>query len=71
MRKGSFRFEGIFSCNTSSQSGIELGSETEQRYLNEIKVSTYPQIIPHITLLDSQGKSVLVFEINEYPVYFH
>ena len=48
--------------------GIDVGPETEQRYLNEIKVSTYPQIIPHIKRFEIRGQKILVFEINEYPI---
>jgi ATP-dependent DNA helicase RecG len=48
--------------------GINVGPETEQRYLNEIKVATYPQLIPHITPIAVKGKNLLVFEINEYPI---
>ncbi len=54
--------------NSGRPTGIGFGPETEQRYLNQIKVATYPQIIPHITLIDIKGKNILVFEINEYPV---
>ena len=35
--------------NKGRPTGIDVGPETEQRYLNEIKVATYPQIIPRIT----------------------
>jgi ATP-dependent DNA helicase RecG len=54
--------------NAGKSTGLDIGPETEQRYLNEIKISTYPQILPHITLLELDGKHVLVFEINEYPI---
>ncbi len=54
--------------NNGRPTDIRVGPETEQRYLNEIKLATYPQILPHITLLDIDGKDVLVFEIHEYPV---
>ncbi|MCG8633464.1 MAG: putative DNA binding domain-containing protein [Desulfobacterales bacterium] len=49
-------------------SGINIGPETEQRYINEIKVATYPQIIPKTFIFEEGGKKALVFEINEYPV---
>ncbi|MEA1933402.1 MAG: putative DNA binding domain-containing protein [Thermodesulfobacteriota bacterium] len=49
-------------------SGIKTGPETVQRYLNEIKVSTYPQILPNVDEYEIKGKTVLVFAINEYPV---
>ena len=48
--------------------GIELGSETEQKYLNDIKTATYPQLLPHSDVYEVDGKAVLVLEINEYPV---
>ena len=48
--------------------GIEMGPETEQKYLNDIKTSTYPQLIPHSDIYDINGKTTLVFEVNEYPV---
>ena len=54
--------------NAGKPTGLDIGPETEQRYLNEIKVSTYPQILPHITSLEIQGKHVLVLEIDEYPI---
>ena len=48
--------------------GVDITPETEQKYLNEIKISTYPQIIPHLDLYDVKGKAVLVFKINKYPI---
>jgi len=54
--------------NIGKPTGLDIGQETEQRYFNEIKVSTYPQILPHITSTKVEGKDVLVFEINEYPI---
>jgi len=48
--------------------GIEAGPETMQRYLNEVKVATYPQILPNIDEHEIEGRTVLVFEISEYPV---
>lgn len=44
--------------------GIELGPETEQKYINEIKTATYPQLIPHSDIHEIEGKTILVFEIN-------
>ena len=54
--------------NAGKPTGLDIGQETVQRYFNEIKVSTYPQTLPHITSLKIEGKHVLVFEINEYPI---
>lgn len=38
--------------NDGHACGVEIGPETEQRCLNEIKVATYPQIMPMISALD-------------------
>ena len=48
--------------------GVDIGPETLQRYLNEIKTATYPQLIPNTDVSEIDGKTVVVFEINEYPV---
>lgn len=48
--------------------GVEVGPETLQRYLNEIKVATYPQLFPKIWIDEEGEKHLLVFEVNEYPV---
>ena len=45
--------------------GVDVGPETLQRYLNEIKVATYPQLFPKIWVDAKDGKSILVFEISE------
>jgi ATP-dependent DNA helicase RecG len=54
--------------DTGEVCGVSLGQETVQRYLNEIKVSTYPQLIPKIEVLTIEGKQVLSFEVSEYPI---
>jgi len=48
--------------------GTQVHKETEQRCINEIKQSTYPQIMPRVTVHEIKGKTLLVFEISEYPV---
>lgn len=48
--------------------GVNIGPETLQRYLNEIKTATYPQLIPNADVSEIDGKTVVVFEINEFPV---
>ncbi|MCK5783085.1 MAG: putative DNA binding domain-containing protein, partial [Desulfobacterales bacterium] len=48
--------------------GVAVGSETVQRYLNEIKMATYPQIYPKVLVQQHDEKSVIIFEINEYPI---
>ncbi|MFW5641038.1 MAG: RNA-binding domain-containing protein [Thermodesulfobacteriota bacterium] len=54
--------------DSGKPSGVDIGAESGQRYLNEIKNATYPQIIPHVRYFKLSGKTVLVFTIHEYPV---
>ena len=48
--------------------GVDISDETLQHYQNEIKVATYPQLFPKIWVEEREGKSVIVFEVSEYPV---
>ncbi|WP_459947322.1 Fic family protein [Desulfocastanea catecholica] len=48
--------------------GVHVGPETIQRYINEIKTSTYPQLFPSVKTIEKERHAVLLFEINEYPV---
>ena len=54
--------------NAGKPTGLDFNAESEQRYINAIKTATYPQVIPHVTAFDLGGRTVLVFEINEYPI---
>jgi len=59
----------IIGMNDNGQvRGTEVNPETEQRYLNEIKNATYPQIMPSIDAHEVDGKTILIFIISEYPV---
>ncbi len=48
--------------------GVKVGDETMQRYQNEIKVATYPQLFPKIWVEERGDKEVLIFEMAEFPV---
>ncbi len=45
--------------------GVEIGAETLQRYINEVKVATYPQIIPKAAVEVRDGKQIIVFEAGD------
>jgi ATP-dependent DNA helicase RecG len=47
--------------------GVDLGPETVQRYLNEIKMATYPQLLPKMRVEKKDGGSLLIIEVTEYP----
>jgi ATP-dependent DNA helicase RecG len=48
--------------------GFIIGEESVQQYLNEIKNKTRPAIIPDAEILTMNGKSVLAFSIQEFPI---
>ncbi|MBQ5549694.1 MAG: putative DNA binding domain-containing protein, partial [Bacteroidales bacterium] len=48
--------------------GVRLGKETIQKWLNDIKQKTEPSIIPDIDIIETEGKTVVVLSIQEYPV---
>ncbi len=48
--------------------GVEIGKETIQNWVNEVKNKTSPQIIPDAEVIDMEEKSVLVFSVTEYPI---
>ena len=54
--------------NKGKACGVEVGAETVQRYQNEIKVATYPQLFPKIWIEEREDKQILIFEIAEFPV---
>lgn len=48
--------------------GITLNEESIQNYINQIKHSTCPSIIPDIEEYKVEGKTVLSISVNEYPI---
>jgi len=54
--------------NTGNINGIQLGKETLQQWLNQIKASTFPFLIPDATVLTVDHKNIVIFSIEEFPV---
>jgi ATP-dependent DNA helicase RecG len=48
--------------------GIEVGTESTSRWLNQIKTSTAPSLLPEIEIISANGKDVAVFAMPEYPI---
>lgn len=49
-------------------SGIEAGAESANRWLNQIKTSTAPSLLPEIEIVRANDKNVAVFAMPEYPI---
>lgn len=48
--------------------GVQLGKETLQQWLNQVKLNTAPSIIPDIETITINNKVLVVMTIIEYPV---
>lgn len=48
--------------------GIQLSNESIQNWINQIKQNTNPSIIPDVFELNLSGKTVIVFEVKEFPI---
>ena len=49
-------------------SGVTLGKESLQNYVNQIKQNTVPAVIPDMDIVTIDTKTVLVITVAEYPV---
>ncbi len=48
--------------------GLQLGNESLQNWINQIKLSTAPSIIPDIVSHVVRGKTIVEICVSEYPV---
>lgn len=64
--KGGVVYVGITDKNVVK--GIQIGKETVQHWINEVKNKTAPQIIPDIEVIETDSKSVVALIVQEYPI---
>ncbi len=48
--------------------GLEVQQESLQNWINQIKLSTVPSVIPDISLETIEGKDIVVIDVKEYPI---
>ena len=48
--------------------GVDIGKESLNQWLSQIKVATSPSIIPDIATVKIEGKNIVIISIGEYPV---
>ena len=48
--------------------GVKVNEESVQNWLNEIKGKTAPPIIPNVNIVPFEGKAIVIFTIQEYPI---
>lgn len=64
--KGGHIFVGV--SDDKEIIGVKVTKETIQNWINEIKQSTQPQLIPNIITISVEEKEIVIFEVIEYPV---
>lgn len=53
--------------NDGSVMGIDIGKESIQKWLNEIKLKSEYKVLPDVEVFKIDKKSIVVLSINEYP----
>lgn len=48
--------------------GIQIGNETVKNWINQVKLSTSPSLIPDHKVYPIQGKTILELHIDEFPI---
>lgn len=48
--------------------GVSISDESIQKWINEIKQNTNPQVIPDAETLELEGKTIVLLRVIEYPV---
>ena len=64
--KGGKVFIGV--TDSGEITGVELNKESLQNWLNQIKQSTSPSVIPDISAEQIEGKQIVIIEVKEYPI---
>jgi len=64
--KGGTVFIGVE--DNGKVAGIQIGPESVQQWINQIKTSTYPSIIPDIEIIPFQGKTIVAISAISYPI---
>jgi ATP-dependent DNA helicase RecG len=64
--RGGRVFVGV--SDSGRVSGIEVGKETLQNWINQVKLSTANALIPDVALFTVDAKSIVVLSVSEYPI---
>lgn len=54
--------------DTKKLIGVTLTAESVQNWINEIKNKTSPALIPDVSTIESGGRSIVLFSVQEYPI---
>ena len=54
--------------NSGMLKGVSITEETVQKWINEIKQNTKPQVIPNVDIYKTENKTIVVLTVIEYPI---
>ena len=54
--------------DSGNVSGITVGKETVQNWINQIKMATNPSVIPDINVVQVDDKSVVILSVSSFPI---
>jgi ATP-dependent DNA helicase RecG len=64
--RGGSVFVGV--SDTGSIVGVEIGKETVQGWINQVKQSTANALVPDAEVVTLDGKTVVILSVPEYPI---
>ena len=64
--KGGYVFVGV--ADSGKIVGVQLGNETIPQWLNQIKMNTFPTLIPDVATATIDQRDVVIFMIDEFPI---
>ena len=64
--KGGKVFIGV--SDKGEITGVELQKESLRDWINQIKLSTSPSVIPDMEVVEMAGKKIVIIDIKEYPI---
>jgi ATP-dependent DNA helicase RecG len=64
--KGGHVFVGV--ADSGKIVGVQLGNETIPQWLNQIKMNTFPTLIPDVATATIDQRSVVIFMVTEFPI---
>ncbi len=64
--KGGKVYVGI--SDSGKIKGVDIKQKTIPKIINEVKNKTYPNIIPDAEFIETEGKTILILTIKEFPI---
>ena len=64
--KGGKVFVGV--SDSGEILGIQLGKESLQSWVNQVKQNTSPSVVPDMNIVEIENKKIVLIDVKEYPI---